>query len=49
MTRVTSVRDIGWLLLLGLLSPILMVLGLASLAFIVTRHLVWWIKGNQTA
>jgi hypothetical protein len=49
VTLVSYVRDTGSLLLLALLSQILMVLGLASLAFIVTRHLMWWIKGNRTA
>lgn len=49
MTLVSYARDIGSLLLLALLSQILMVLGLASLAFIVTRHFVSWIKGNRTA
>jgi hypothetical protein len=49
VTLVTFVRDIGWLLRLALLSSVLMALGLASLAFIASRHFVWWIRGSQTA
>jgi hypothetical protein len=49
VTLVSYVKDIGSLLLLGLLSSVLMALGLASLAFIAARHFVWWAKGNQTA
>jgi hypothetical protein len=48
-TLVSYVKDIGWLLLPGLLSPVPMVLGLASLAFIVSPHFAWWVRGNQTA
>jgi hypothetical protein len=47
--RVTYVKDIGWLLLLGLLSPVLMALALAGLGFVVTRHLYWWATRHRVA
>lgn len=45
----TYIKDIGWLLLIGLLLPLLMALALGSLAVIVARHLYWWARGNTTA
>lgn len=45
----TYIKDIGWLLLLGLLLPLLMALALASLLVVVTRHVYWWARGNTTA
>jgi hypothetical protein len=47
--RVTYVKDIGWLLLLGLLSPVLMALALGSLGFVVARHLYWWATRHREA
>jgi hypothetical protein len=45
---VTYVKDLGWLLLGGLLVPVLMAVGLAAVVFIVGRHLYWWLRGNTT-
>jgi hypothetical protein len=45
---VTYLKDLGWLLLAGLLVPVLMALALGSVLFIVGRHLYWWIRGNTT-
>jgi hypothetical protein len=46
---VTDIKDIGWLLLIALLLPLLMALALASLVVVVARHLYWWARGNTTA
>lgn len=45
----TYVKDVGWLLLLGLLSPLLMALALGSLGFVVSRHLYWWATRTRAA
>jgi hypothetical protein len=49
VSLVTYIKDIGWLLLIGLLLPLLMALALASLVVIVARQLYWWARGNTTA
>jgi hypothetical protein len=49
VSLVTYIKDIGWLLLIGLLLPLWMALALASLVFIVARHVYWWSRGNTTA
>jgi hypothetical protein len=46
---VTFIKDLGWVLLIGLLAPVWIVFGLAALAFVVARHLYWWARGNTTA
>jgi hypothetical protein len=46
---VTYTKDVGWLLLIGLLLPLLMALAVAGLVVIVARHLYWWARGNTTA
>jgi hypothetical protein len=45
---VTYLEDFGWLLLAGLLVPVLMALAVASVVFIVARHAYWWLRGNTT-
>lgn len=45
----THIKDIGWLLLLGLLLPLWMALALVALVAIVVRHLYLWVRGNTTA
>jgi hypothetical protein len=45
----TFVKDIAWLVLIGLLLPLWMLLGLVSLVVIVGRHMYWWARGNTTA
>ena len=44
----TYFKDFGWLLLAGLLVPVFMVLSLATVVFIVSRHIYWWLRGNTT-
>lgn len=45
----TFVKDIAWLLLIGLLLPLLMLVGLVCLVVIIGRQLYWWMRGNTTA
>ena len=45
----TTLKNIGWLLLAGALVPVFMALTLAGGLVIVGRHLYWWIRGNTTA
>lgn len=44
----SHIKDIGWLLLIGLLLPLLMPLAMASLLVIVVRQVYWWARGNTT-
>ena len=44
----TYLKDLGWLLLAGLLIPVFMALALATVMFIVGRHVYWWLRGNTT-
>lgn len=48
MSLVTYIKDIGWLLLIGLLLPLLIALALATLVVVVLRQLYWWARGNTT-
>jgi hypothetical protein len=45
---VTYLKDLGWLLLGGLLIPVFMAAALVGVVFIVGQHLYWWIRGNTT-
>lgn len=45
----TYIKDIGWLLLIGLLLPLLMALALAGLVVVLVRQLYWWTRGNAAA
>jgi hypothetical protein len=45
---VTYLKDLGWLLLAGLLIPVFMAAAVAGLVFIIGQHLYWWIRGNTT-
>ena len=44
----TYLKDLGWVLLAGLLVPVFMALTLVTVVFIVGRHLYWWLRGNTT-
>ena len=45
---VTYLKDLGWLLLAGLLIPVFMAVALGSVVFLIARHLYWWIRGHTT-
>jgi hypothetical protein len=45
----TFVKDIAWLLLIGLLMPLWMLLAVGSVVVIVGGHLYMWARGNTTA
>ncbi len=44
----TYLKDLGWLVLMGLLVPVFMALALVGVVFVVGRHLYWWVRGNTT-
>lgn len=45
----TLLKDIGWLILAGVLLPVLMALALGAGLVIIGRHLYWWVRGNTTS
>jgi hypothetical protein len=45
---VTILKDIGWLLLAGVLIPVAMAATLGAGLVIVACHLYWWVRGNTT-
>jgi hypothetical protein len=45
----TLLKDIGWLLLAGVMIPVFMALTLGAGLVIVGRHLYWWVRGNTTS
>jgi hypothetical protein len=45
---VTYLKDIGWVLLIGLLLPLWMAIALLALVFVIGRHLYLWARGNTT-
>lgn len=45
----TALKDVGLLLLIGLLLPVWMAVGLGAVAVIASQQLYWWARGNTTA
>lgn len=49
VNALTAVKDVVGVLLLAFLLPVWLILGLGAAAFILTRQLYWWARGNTTA